>query len=35
MRGVGRWEVSVEKCGGTCQVSVGERCWVSVGRGVK
>ena len=32
----GCW-VSVGKCGETCQVSVGKRCWVSVedvGRGV-
>ena len=27
---VGRWKVSVEKCGETFQVSVGERCWVVV-----
>ena len=29
---VERCKVSVEKCGETCHVSVGERCWVSVGR---
>ena len=34
---MGRCEVSVGNCGDACQVSVGERCWVSawgMGRGV-
>ena len=31
----GVWrDVSVEKGGKRCQVGVGERCWVSVGRSV-
>ena len=30
VRGVGRCKVSVGKCEEACQVSVGERCWVSV-----
>ena len=32
---MGRCEVSQEKCEERCPVSVGQRCWGSVGKGLR